>query len=80
MQRQALTVASPSAEMDGGTHDMGICLGQAQIAISPFCPFVFKIAPSDEDSSSCEVLAGLIQSLIAISNVKYALTSKLPLR
>ena len=59
---------------------MGICPGQAPMTMSSFCLLRVKTFPSEEDSNSCEVLAGLIQSLIAVSNVKYALSSKLPFR
>ena len=59
---------------------MGICPGQAPIVICPFCLLRVKTVPSEEDSASCGVLAGLIQSLIAVSNVNYALSSKLPFR
>ena len=46
---------------------MGICPGQAPMTMSSFCLFRVKTVPSEEDSASCEVLAGLIQSLIAVS-------------
>ena len=59
---------------------MGICPGHAPMTMSSFCLFRVKTVPSEEDSASCEVLAGLIQSVIAVSNVNYALASKLPLR
>ena len=58
---------------------MSICPGQAPMTMSPFCLLRVKTVPS-EDSASCEVLASLIQSLIAVSNVNYASHSKLPLR
>ena len=58
---------------------MGICPGQAPIVVSPFCLLRMKPVPSEEDSTPCGVLAGLIQSLIAVSNVNYALSSKPPL-
>ena len=50
---------------------MGIWPGQAPIAMSPFCLLRIKSVPSEEDSAPCGVLAGLIQSVIAISSVKY---------
>ena len=59
---------------------MGICPGQTPIAMSPFCFLRVKSAPSDEDSAFCGVLAGLIQSIIAISNVNYAFSTKLRFR
>ena len=59
---------------------VGICQGHALIAMSPFCLLRVKTVPSEEDSASCAELAGLIQSLIAVSNVNYALSSNLPLR
>ena len=39
-----------------------------------------KTVPSEEDSASCEVLAGLIQSLFAVSSANYAFSSKPSLR
>ena len=48
---------------------MGICPGQAPMTMCPFCLFRVKIVPSEEDSASCGVLAGLIQSLIAVSTL-----------
>ena len=59
---------------------MGICLGQAPMTISSFCLFRVKTVPSEEDSASCEVLAGLIQSLIAVSSANYPFSSKPSLR
>ena len=59
---------------------MGICPGQAPMAMSPFCLLRVRNVPSEEDSASCEVLAGLIQSVIAISSAHYAFSSKLTLR
>ena len=50
------------------------------MTMSLFCLLRVKTVPSEEDSASCEVLAGLIQSLIAVNTVNYALSSKLPLR
>ena len=52
---------------------MGICRGHAPMTMSSFCLLGVKTVPSEEDSASCEVLAGLIQSLIAVSNVNYGL-------
>ena len=59
---------------------MGICPGQAPMTMSSFCLFRVKTVPSKEDSASCEVLAGLIQSVIAISSAHYAFSSKPTLR
>ena len=59
---------------------MGVCPGQAPMAMSPFCLLRVKTVPSEEDSASCEVLAGLIQSLIAVSSANYAFSSKPSLR
>ena len=59
---------------------MGICPGQAPMAMSPFCLLRVRNVPSEEDSASCEVLAGLIQSVIAISSAHYAFSSKPTLR
>ena len=59
---------------------MGICPGQAPMTMSSFCLFRVKTVPSEEDSASCEVLAGLIQSVIAISSAHYAFSSKPTLR
>ena len=59
---------------------MGICPGQASMTMSSFCLLRVKTVPSEEDSASCEVLAGLIKSLIAVSSANYALSSKLSLR
>ena len=59
---------------------MDICPGQALMTMSSFCLLRVKTVPSEEDSSSCEVLAGLIQSLVAVSSANYALFSKLSLR
>ena len=59
---------------------MGICPGQAPMALSPFCLLRVRNVPSEEDSASCEVLAGLIQSVIAISSAHYAFSSKPTLR
>ena len=59
---------------------MGICPGQALMTMSSFCLLVVKTVPSEEDSASCEVLAGLIQSLIAVSSANYPLSSKPSLR
>ena len=59
---------------------MGICPGQAPMTMSSFCLLRVKTVPSEEDSASCEVLAGLIQSVIAISNANYAFSSKPTLR
>ena len=59
---------------------MGICPGQAPMAMSPFCLLRVRNVPSEEDSASCEVLAGLIQSVIAISSAHYAFFSKPTLR
>ena len=59
---------------------MGICPGQAPIAMSPFCLLRVKTVRSEENSASWRALAGLIQSLIAVSNVNHALSSKLQLR
>ena len=59
---------------------MGICPGQAPMAMSPFCLLRVRNVPSEEDSASCEVLAGLIQSVIAISSAHYAFSSKSTLR
>ena len=54
---------------------MGICSGQAPMAMSSFCLFRVKTLPSEEDSASCEVLAGLVQSLTAVSSANYAFFS-----
>ena len=59
---------------------MGICPGQAPMTMSSFCHLRVKTVPSEEDSASFEALAGLIQSLIAVSSSNYALSSKLSLR
>ena len=59
---------------------MGTCPGQAPMTMSSFCLFRVKTVPSEEDSTSCEVLAGHIQSLIAVSSANYALSSKPSLR
>ena len=59
---------------------MGICLGQAPMTMISFCLLRVKTVPSEEDSASCEVLAGLIQSLIAVSSANYAFSSKPSLR
>ena len=53
---------------------MGICPRQVPIALSPFCLLRVKTVPSEEDFASRGVLAGLIQSVIAISSVNYALS------
>ena len=58
---------------------MGICPGQAPMTMSSFCLFRVKTVPSEEDSA-CEVLAGLIQNLIAVSSANYAFSSKPSLR
>ena len=55
---------------------MGICPGQAPMTMSSFCLFRVKTVPSEEHSASCEVLAGLIQTLIAFSSANYAFSSK----
>ena len=65
---------------DGGAHGMGICPGQAPMTMSPFCLLWVKTVPPEEDSASGGVLAGQIQSLIAISSVSYAFASQLQLR
>ena len=59
---------------------MGICPRQAPMTMSSFCLLRVKTLPSEEDSASCEVLACLVQSLIAVSSANYALFSKLSLR
>ena len=59
---------------------MGNCQGQAPMTMSPFCLLRVKTVRSEEDSASCEVLAGLIQFLIAVSSASYAFSSKLSLR
>ena len=59
---------------------MGICPGQAPMTMSSFCLFRVKTVPSEEDSASCEVLAGLIQCLTAVSSAIYASFSKSLLR
>ena len=59
---------------------MGIYPGQAPMTMSSFCLFRVKTVPSEEDSASCEVLAGLIQSLFALSSAHYAFSSKPSLR
>ena len=51
---------------------MGVCPGQAPIAIDPFCFHRVKVVPSEEDSASCGVLVDLFQSVTAIRSVKYA--------
>ena len=40
--------------------------------MSPFYLLRVRTVPSEEDSVSCEVLAGLIQSLISVSRANYA--------
>ena len=55
---------------------MGICPGQAPMTMSSFCLFRVKTVLSEEVSASCEVLVGLIQSLIAVSSANYAFSSK----
>ena len=75
MKRQALTIVAVTIRVRG-THDMGICLGHASMTMSSFCLFWVKSVPSEEDSASCEVLAGLIQSLIAVNSANYAFFSK----
>ena len=59
---------------------MGTCPGQASMTMSSFCLLRVKTVPSEEDSASCEVLAGLIQFLIAVSSANYAFSSKPSLR
>ena len=59
---------------------MGICPGQAPMTMGSFCLFRVKTVPSEENSASCEVLAGLIQSVIAVSSATYAFSSKPSLR
>ena len=59
---------------------MGNRPGQALMTMSSFCLLRVKTAPSEEDTATYEVLAGLIQSLIAVSRANYALSSKLSLR
>ena len=54
--------------------------GQAPIVMSPFCLIRVKKFQWEEDSPSCGVLDGLIQSLLAVNNMNYALSSNLPLR
>ena len=48
--------------------------------MSRFCFLRVKTVPSEEDSASCGVLAGLIKSLIAVSYVNCVLPSELLLR
>ena len=50
------------------------------MTMSSFCLFRVRTVPSEEDSASSEVLAGLIQSLIAVSGANYAFSSKPSLR
>ena len=57
---------------------MGICPGQAPMTMSSFCLFRVKTVPSEEDSASSEVLAGLIS--IVVSSANYAFSSKPSLR
>ena len=76
---QALTIVAVTIRV-GGTHDMGICPGQAPMTMSSFCLFRVKTVQSEEDSASCEVLAGLIQPLIAVSSANYVFSSKPSLR
>ena len=59
---------------------MGICPGQAPMTVSSFCRFRVKTDPSEEDSASCKVVAGLIQSLIAVRSANDAFSSKPSLR
>ena len=59
---------------------MSICPGQAPMTMSSFCLLRVKTVPSEKDSASFEVLAGLIQSLLAVSSANYALSSELSLR
>ena len=59
---------------------MSICPRQAPMTMNSFCLFRVKTVPSEEDSASCEVLAGLVQSLIAVSSANYAFSSKPSLR
>ena len=59
---------------------MGVCPGQAPIAIGPFCLLLVKVVPSEEDSASCGVLVDIFQSVIAIHSANYAFLSKLPLK
>ena len=69
--RQALTIVAVAIRV-GGRHGMGICPGQAPMTMNSFCLLRVKTVPSEEDSASCEVLAGLFQSVIAISNANCA--------
>ena len=59
---------------------MGVCPGQAFIAVDPFFLLRVKIVPSEEDSASCGALADLFQSVTAIQSANYAFSSKLSLR
>ena len=59
---------------------MGVCPGQAPMAIDPFCLLRVRPVPSEEDSASCGVLADFFQSVTAIYSVIYAFLLKLPLR
>ena len=79
MLRQAFTIVAVGNRV-GGTHALGICPGQPPITMSPFCLLRVTTVPSEEDSASCEVLAGLIQSLIDATSANYAFPSKPSLR
>ena len=67
---------------------MGICPGQAPMTMTSFCLFRVKTVTSEEvpllyllnHSASCEVLAGLVQSLTAVNSANYAFLSKSSLR
>ena len=64
----------------GGTYGMGVCPGQAPIAIDWFCLLRVKVVPSEEDSPSCGVLVDIFQSVNAIRSAIYAFLSKSPHR
>ena len=51
---------------------MGVCPGEAPIAIDPVCLLRVKVVPSEEDSASFGVFVDLFQSVTAIRSVRYA--------
>ena len=67
-------------DREGRTYNMGVCPGQAPIAIDPFCLLRVKIVPSEENSASCGALAYTSQSVTAIHSAIYAFSSKFSLR
>ena len=50
------------------------------MTMSSLSLFRVKTVRSEEDSASCEVLVGLIQSLIAVSSANHTFSSKPSLR